>query len=95
MKTLKQLITGLGLATDSFKKTGQFSLFGRVDLPSDVYVENWTDINVPYTNPKETTVSSELTVGKTFVGKLAVEGQVAYNVNIPGFQGRAGLRYDF
>ncbi len=83
------------LGTDgAFKKTGQFSVFGRFDFPAAIYLENWTDVNLDYVT-KKITVASETTLGKTIVDKLSLEAQVAYNVNVAGFQGRAGLRYDF
>ena len=78
--------------------TGQFNLFGRLDLPRDFYLENWTDVNIDYRKNPERRISiqSETTLGKKIVGNLSVEGQVAYNVNVPDeLQGRAGIRYEF
>ena len=76
-------------------RTSQLSLFGRLDLPKEVYLEDWTDTNIDWNNPKKPLVASELTLGKTLVDNLALEVQGAYNVNIPGLQARAGLRYNF
>ena len=78
--------------------TGQFSLFGRLDLPKDSYVENWTDVNINYgrSTDRRINIQSETTVGKKVVGNLSVEAQAAYNVNAPDeVQGRAGIRYEF
>lgn len=80
------------------QKTGQFSLFGRLDLPKRIYMENWTDLNADYerSSARRINVQSETTLGKNLTNRLSAEVQAAYNVNVPDkLQGRVGLRYNF
>lgn len=80
------------------QRASQFSLFGRLDLPRDFYVEDWTDINLDYKDktPRRVNVQSETTFGKKVLGSLSVEAQGAYNVNVlDRLEARAGLRYEF
>ena len=82
----------LNLSMDRKLVDPQIGLFARLDLPREIYLENWTDLNIG----DNALLQSELLVGKKLAERLSLQTGAIYNVSVPNkVEGRAGFRYEF